>query len=774
MTSLNPIVEIMFDGVNWTDVTRYVRAIDGIAITRGRGDEQDDIVPGGMSLSLNNDGRFTPGLASGAYYPNVKKNRRIRARVIYWVTNLLTNSNFEAGITDWAAAGSVPPTLAQSNTHVQAGSQALRITWGTGGTGPAAQTWLYGLDIGTTYTASAYVYVPSGGAPAVRLGISGLSTGTASSTTNAFQRITYTFVATATSHLLQVTPSTSPTAGQQVWVDAAQVETGSAATTYSSTDAVISTRYDGYVNEWPVEWDGGENGVTISSITCTDLLKRLGGLAPMRSLLEEEFLYLDPDAYYTLGDEADSTSAGDTSGNGQESMKVYQVSGAGGSVTFGAEEGPGTDDLAAPRFTPYSFSQGKGLRANLTAATGSLVIACWINSTVGGRDFLQICNRFSGVGGCAFVLDAATSGTLQVSAFFGEDLTLGTFGAGQGFTMNLADGENHLVAVQIKADGGVFATIDNVVGSSGFSYGSIVTSAIDLYDRLVAGGFKDPTGGAANLFDGALSHIWYARRTTMPDWSNVWSAGNGVTESTTSRFDRLRTLLGLTSSVKGSSTTQMSAQAAGGITPLQALRDVAAVEGGLLYASRSAAEVVLECRNYRYNKASSITLTTGDFLNDLRWSDDDQLLVNDWTNRRDSGADQRVKDQASIDLYGVYADGDSQPWASDYDALSAAQWKVDNGADPPPRVTQVSVAVKIQASYTTVLGLDISDVITLSGLPATSPATSVAVHIEGYSETIRPNDHVIAFNTSPAAVNDVWQLEVAGHSELGLTTRFGL
>lgn len=769
--NFDPIVEVMFDQVTWTDITRYVRTADRIGITRGRGDEQSDIQPGTMTLKLNNDGRFTPGLATGAYYPNVRKGRRIRARVIAWTKNLITNSSFEAGTTGWAAAGTVPPALAQSATFASHGSQSLRVTWGTGGTGPAAQTVLTGLQIGRTYTASAQVRVPSGGAPHVRLGIVGLATGTASAVTNTFTQITYTFAATSTTHVLQLTPVSSPTSGHQVYLDAVQVEAGAAATTYSSADAVIYPRFEGRVNDWPVEWDGGEDDASIVEITCTDLFKRLGALATMRSLLEEEFLFLAPDAYYTLGETSGSTSAGDTSGQAQESMKIFQVAGAGGTVTFGEADGPGTDDLTAPRFTPFSSSQGKGLRANLRAATGGVVVACWINTTTGGRDFLQVSNRFSGASGAAVVLQATGTGSLKVTAFLGDETLAGDFAPYH--SANLIDGNNHLVAVYITSGGSVFINIDGVAGSSGLAYAPLITP--DVYDRIAVGGFKDPTGGDSNLFDGVISHVWYKRAGAMPAWSDVWTAGSGDTEATTARFDRLRTLLGIGGTTLGSSTTQIDAQAAGGKTPLQAFQDVAAVEAGLVYASRSADELVLECRNYRYNKASSVTLTASDVARDIRWSDDDQPLLNDFTAKRDGGADQRAIDTASITEYGVSDDSTSQPWASDADALAYAQWRVYLGADPPPRVTQVSIPASTLPGHAQILALDLSDVVTLSGMPAaTSPATSAALHIEGYTETIEPGLHTITLNTSPAAPNQVWQLGVAGRSELGITTRLAL
>ena len=68
----------------WTDVSTYVEAVDPITISRGRSDEISEIQPSRLTVTLDNsDGRFTPGNASGAYYPNVKKNRMVRVSAVW-------------------------------------------------------------------------------------------------------------------------------------------------------------------------------------------------------------------------------------------------------------------------------------------------------------------------------------------------------------------------------------------------------------------------------------------------------------------------------------------------------------------------------------------------------------------------------------------------------------------------------------------------------------------------------------------------------------------
>ncbi|MGP4090191.1 carbohydrate binding domain-containing protein [Streptomyces sp. KR55] len=207
----------------WTDITRYVDQLAGVGIERGAHDELSQTESGTATLTLDNsDGRFTPE-RSGPYSPNVKKNVPIRLRVVSADQNLITNPSFESGLADWDKTAS--PAIAQDATHVKHGSQAMRVTWGSPA-GQAVFTEVYGLDIGQTYTASAYVWVPTG-APAVFPYILGMALGTASTLNDQWQRLVYTFTATDTQHRFLIQTVGTPTAGTQCWIDAVQLWEGS-------------------------------------------------------------------------------------------------------------------------------------------------------------------------------------------------------------------------------------------------------------------------------------------------------------------------------------------------------------------------------------------------------------------------------------------------------------------------------------------------------------------------------------------------------------------
>ena len=85
MTTWNPdvTVEIQFDGVNWTDVSKWLDLGYELNPKRGRESEMGDpITPGTLTFTLvNDDGRFSPGNPSSPYYPNVVKGVAYRISI---------------------------------------------------------------------------------------------------------------------------------------------------------------------------------------------------------------------------------------------------------------------------------------------------------------------------------------------------------------------------------------------------------------------------------------------------------------------------------------------------------------------------------------------------------------------------------------------------------------------------------------------------------------------------------------------------------------------
>lgn len=67
---------------SWTDVSAYARNASTITIRRGKSARAAHVDTSTCALELNNsDGRFTPDLPTGAYYPNIQLNTPIRVSV---------------------------------------------------------------------------------------------------------------------------------------------------------------------------------------------------------------------------------------------------------------------------------------------------------------------------------------------------------------------------------------------------------------------------------------------------------------------------------------------------------------------------------------------------------------------------------------------------------------------------------------------------------------------------------------------------------------------
>lgn len=165
--------------------------------------------------------------------------------------NLVTNPSAESGITGWVAGGSAPPTLSHSSAQALFGTDSMLCTWATGGILPLAQYDVTGLTPGRTYTASCYVYVPTG-SPDVIPAFGGLGVfGTGVATKDAWTRMSVTSVCPASANLaFQIWPATAPTAGQTCYADGLQLEEGSTSTAYCDGD------------QSSCEWDGTAHAST--------------------------------------------------------------------------------------------------------------------------------------------------------------------------------------------------------------------------------------------------------------------------------------------------------------------------------------------------------------------------------------------------------------------------------------------------------------------------------------------------------------------------------
>lgn len=800
--------------ITWTDITDYVDVVkQGVTITRGASDELSEAQPGTATLQLDNaDGRFTPGNAASPYYPFVRKNAPIRISVAVipsrtgsgpWSASQLGDDfndgrlnsslwiNSYGGATEANGRGRVP-----CSPGLFAGLQTTRNFQLPGGQITVRVATLPSLNGSSAATGSAYFNSTTSG---TRLGFQynaatgnircvndvGFSDGSAVSVaynemTTKWWRIredsgtvywetsgdgwTWTVrrsaatPAWASSQLLTFSMDTSRTGGTGDFYEVDMV------------GAVVRPRFYGMVNEFPIEFEGLTSTVTVSA---TDLFKRLNKLPVLRSMLSEEILHQDVSgvtdvlgAYYPLTEPSGSQSAGDLSGTGCGSLAVTQVGSPGGSLEFGSEGLADTGDTSVT-FSPAGSSQGKYLTGDLgaafqAAAEGtSYVVEFWVKTTTTSRAILGL---YEPNLDHQLVFTVTGSGELAVEhTESGGSLTVYN-------TLDVInDGNWHHVVFDSRLNATVY--IDGVHAAT-----SITVPAMSGLATLHVGGYR-----SGRLFVGQIAHVaitladGYAGEEIAEVHYEAATTGFSG-EAADDRILRLARYAGLSSvTVWGSTHDAIASQGPAGSSVVARMREVEATESARLFAERDYYGIAYQSRDVRYNPDPASEVFTIEYADletkRVRLADDDQKLVNEVDATRPGGATQRVVAPASVFAFGTYPRSLSILKTSDNSVLDAAYWLVSRYANPVQELREVPVEAFSMPSYLDVLDADISSYFSVTDMPDQAPASSIRVTVEGYTETIKHNSHLIQFHTSATATDTVWLLDDPTYSVLDSTTR---
>lgn len=805
--------------ITWTDISRLVDVEKrGVTITRGAADELSETQPGTATLMLDNeDGRFTPGNSASPYYPFVRRNAPIRISIAVipttsgsspyamsmlgddfddgrvntatWVTNTggsgvetsegrlrITvapgvDTNFTSART-WNLAGSKLTAKLCAVPALNGSSNCAASMWVTSTTAGTRIGWRYDASTGVISAQSQTSF--SDGTP-TNLTYSAIdhawlrvreSSGTVYWETSSDgwdwtvrrSLATPSWVTSQTHAVDFPTTRTGGTAGYIEW---------------DLVGAEVRPRFYGLVNEFPVDWEGLASTVTIS---CTDLFKRLNRLPVLRSMLAEEILNQNiagitdfVGCYFPLTEASGSTSAGDISGQGCGSLAVTQV-GSGGTLEFGSEGLVDTGDTSVT-LTPASSSQGKYLTADLGAAFQAssgpyaATIEFWIKTSTNSR---AICGLFEPNLDHQFVLGISATGTLTIEHTTGGG-TLTVFDTSD----VIADGAWHHVAV----DGleSVTHWIDGLPTGA-----SVGTPAMSGLQNLHIGGYR---GG--RLFNGQIAHVavTFASGYTSGQVGDVVSSTHytaGTTgfagEDADVRTQRLARYAGVPSvTISGTTHDPIASQGPAGTTVVARMREVESTESAKLFAERDYYGLAYQSRDVRYNPAPSgevFTIAYADLeTKAVSLADDDQKMVNSIEATRPGGATQRATAPSSITAFGLYEQPLNVLKTSDNSVLDAAYWLVSRYANPGPELREVPIQAYTASSYLNVLDADISSYFSVTGLPSQAPASSLRVTVEGYTETIKENSHLIQFHTSATNNDTVWVLDDTTYSVLDSTTR---
>ena len=169
--------------------------------------------------------------------------------------NYATNPSFETNASGWVSVGT--SSVNRSTTRAWVGSSSGLVTLGAGpAPGQGASHTVTGLAVGETYTASAYVWVPSASIGAnLALFIFGVAFGVSSAvaTPDTWVRISVTWTATSSSHTVALLNGATSTAGQTAYIDGLLVEKAATAGAYfdgATTDSGDTSTLGSTIYDW--------------------------------------------------------------------------------------------------------------------------------------------------------------------------------------------------------------------------------------------------------------------------------------------------------------------------------------------------------------------------------------------------------------------------------------------------------------------------------------------------------------------------------------------
>lgn len=512
-----------------------------------------------------------------------------------------------------------------------------------------------------------------------------------------------------------------------------------------------STRFVGFINEWPVEWNGSD-AYARATVRATSRLSRLGFRAKLRSMLENEILQDRPSQYYTLGDPQDSTAASDTSGTNAARLLV---AGTGSPLTFGSATGPGFDGLTAVQLAggQYLNYDGSSTLATGTGGTAQSVSCFMLRSGAppAAETVVSTYRRSSPTLG--FSVRVLPSGVVEVKTASVVTMTVELTGS-----TNVCDGSTHHIAVT-RAGGTWTLYVDGVVDAT---TATAIDTSITSWIPVVGDPSIGPDGDPEATLTGTVAHAAFWPDKTLTAARVAAQAATGLTGAVGERTDeRLTRILGWAGVAMSEISTQtgdatMTYQETSGQSVVDALREVESTEGGVLFDGADG-RVTFHNRSHRYTAAVAATFdmaaqqVEADYAPRL----DRSTLANDVTAEnpvRDEST--RQTDEDSREEYGD-ATASVKVIAESYDPLvQHAAWLVASYAEPRPRVPSLTVDVLAQVGGTPsagdILALTIGSRIKVTNQPTQADTTDADYFVEGYTETIGPESYRITFNLSPA------------------------
>ena len=458
---------------------------------------------------------------------------------------------------------------------------------------------------------------------------------------------------------------------------------------------------------------------------------------------------------YGLQEGSGSAVAGDVSGGGGRPRLTLTQVGEGGTAEFGASgimpEG------TACLFTPASVDNGLTLGSDAVTAFLGASWSLWAQFAWSGSNGARLLQLGTAPGGRVVVKATPTA----VSAF-----VISPTGTVALMSKTVATGDNrpHWLCVTSSDAGTVSLHVDQLAAASVGRPASMGTAS----GLTIGGTFALQETTPADPHQ--VAWVGFSTAALTPERAaDLGGLASGASERSDLRVARILRWLGLSTDLDAETgMSSVAYQACGGAQALDLINDVNDVEGGVFFP-RGDGRLVFHSRRHRYNRPASGQLLAADVdPSSFAVSVDAAKVINEVVASRPRGATVRVRNDASFAAYPrsvsltLYA-------ASDDDLLAAAQWRVGRYGSPYPRVEEVvlNLTTRDAGLASMVLGLEIGDRITVTGLPDQTPGgASLDLFVEGVEGRIAHDTWVVTLSTSPGRFGYAGQLDSAEYGTL--------
>lgn len=565
---------------------------------------------------------------------------------------------------------------------------------------------------------------------------------------------------------------------------------------YDNFDVRI-LRFHGEASSWPSEWDTSGNDVYVK-LQCTGIRRRLSkGSKPVKSPLTRIFsetaltnpltgALARPLLYFPVEESAGATSI------------------APGLTTHGPMvlSGPGTPQFAADSSFPGTLPIGKPNNSRWTAPpvigaanTGAVTCVFLLSIPNTGEDdfatFAQI--GLSGTVGFVDVFYRSTGNGEIWLNFYNQGRTLisssGTGFVGPGTGVN---GIPFLLAVSLAEDGADIdwridgVTLPGTAGFSGFTSGALLGTlagqSVDITRSLLMSPYTQ-------VSHSAIGQVALYNSVVIPFPSLIpalvaYSGFETAGGPSSSRFERICSESGnvTNSYVRGATPAYTTLGRMPQGTMLSILDDTVKADLGVLEESRYINSFNIRLGRSMYNQTVALTLdyATGQVQPSFGETDDDLLLVNDFTAKNPNGSQSRFIQTTgpySVNLpvtgQGVGTVDDVQEYNvyADSQLPDIASWQVhvgtnDSGRYPKVKVDLAKLAQTNYQLYIDCLSVDLNERIQIINPKDVIINGTISQLARGYSESIGGKTHTITFVCAPA---DPYTVAEVGDTSGGAT-----